>query len=99
MTATIDVALESDINLNFLGPLSDDNTGVYTLRVQKTVYLTAPYVSILLVSDFTTANAWTRLLRVIVDTGTKVDFRPIIGFIRVDLMRNSGDYQLSPLMM
>ena len=55
---SIDVDPSVDPIVENLGPFSADDTGVETLHIYKTIYLTAPYIGILLGSDITPVEAW-----------------------------------------
>ena len=59
--AMIDTAIAGDAKLKILGPYAAGNPGVESICCHKTVYVTAPYVGLLLSSDLTPVEAWQRL--------------------------------------
>ena len=67
MAATINTDLAENSNSDLLGPLVVDDAGVDVLRVQKPIYLPAPYVDIFLGGKITAVEVCDRLGRSIAD--------------------------------
>ena len=89
--AAIDPLLAGDPNLTLLGPYGAGNAGVETIRCHNTVYVPAPYVSLLLGEDLTPIEAWHRLLGAIVDAAAEEACRPLIDWLLAALVRAGHD--------
>ena len=69
------------------------------IRIRNIIYLPAPFLGIFLERNQIPEEAWSRMQGDIVAAGATVDFRPIIDWLRVALMRKSGEDQPYPLFM
>ena len=94
----IDAAIAGDTNLKMLGPYGAGDAGVENIRCRNTVYVPAPYVSLLLGEDLTPIEAWHLLMESIVDATAEEAYRPLIDWIRAALIRD-GPNTYSALMV
>ena len=65
----IDATLSANPDTNLLGIFYSTDAGVEPFRINKTVYLPAPFVEIFLERELVPAAAWTRLRGAIADRG------------------------------
>ena len=89
--AAIDTSLAGDANLTLLGPYGAGDAGVETIRCRKTVYVPAPYVSLLLGADSTPIEAWHRLRGAIVEAAAEDACRPLINWLCDAIVRAGPD--------
>ena len=80
-TAVINAAIAGDPDLKLLGPYVAGDAGVESIRCHKTVYIPAPYASLLLGSDLTPVKAWQHIRGAIVDAVAEDACRPLVGWI------------------
>ena len=92
-------AMASDPDMDLMGPFTAYNAYVNSILFINKIYLPLPYMGIFLERNIAPVKAWSRLQGAIVDAGAEVDCQPIIGWLRVAFMLNSGDDQPSPLAM
>ena len=86
--AAIDTSLAEDSNITLLGPYGAVDAGVKIIRCCKTMYVSAPYVGLLLSAYLSPEEAWNRLHGAIVDAATKASCRPIIDWLRAVIVRS-----------
>ena len=89
--AAINTSLAGDANLTLLRSYGAGDAGVETIRYRKTVYVPAPYVSLLLGADLTPIEAWHRLRGFIIDAAAKEAFRPQIDWLQSAIVRAGPD--------
>ena len=79
MAVVVDTALPADTDLKLLRLFTVNNSGIIILYICKTIYFLSSFIGIFLGGDLTSAYAWIRSRRTIVDAGAKVDCHPIIN--------------------
>ena len=84
--AAVDTSLSGDKNLTLLGPHGAGDAGVEIIRCRKTVYVPAPYFSLLLGADLTLVEAWNRLRGAIVDAADEDACRHLIDWLRAAIV-------------
>ena len=84
--AAIDTSLAGDANITLLGPYGAGDAGAEIIRCCKTVYVTEPYVGLLLCADLTPVEAWNRLRGAIVDAAVEDACWPLINWLRATIV-------------
>ena len=69
--AAIDTSLAGNANITLIGPYGAGDAGDEIIRCCKTVYVSAPYVGLLLCADIYPVEAWNRLRGEIVDAAAE----------------------------
>ena len=96
--AAIDTSLDGDPNVTLLGPYGAGYVWAEIICCQKTVYVPAPYVGLLLSDNITPVEAWKCLQGAIVSTAAEAACPHIIDWLRAAIVR-SGPSTHSALMV
>ena len=86
--AAIDTSLAGDPNITLLGPYDAGDAGGEIICCRKTVYVSAPYVVLLLRNDLSLVEAWNRLRGAIIDAAAEAACRPMIDWLHAAIVRS-----------
>ena len=90
-SATIDISLTGDPNVNLLGPYGVGDARAEMICCCNTVYIPAPYIGLLLSDDLTPLEAWNRLHGAIdeaaAEAAAEAACHPIIEWLHAAIVR------------